>query len=73
MAAARRHAAEEGDATESEAFAVAMGTLSSVVDAGPQSWNDDPERTIDQVITALTASIELVKEVTQGMKIGTPP
>jgi hypothetical protein len=66
MAAARRHAAEEGDDTESEAFAVAMGTLSSVVDAGPQSCNDDPERTIDQVITALTASIELVTSRRRG-------
>jgi len=60
MAAARRQAAEEDDNTDHQAFALAMSALSSVVNAGPQTWNDSPERTIDEVLTALTEAIALV-------------
>jgi hypothetical protein len=57
MAAAHRHAAKHGDKTDPQAFAHAMSALSNVVDAGPQSWNDHPERTIDQVRKAFTDAI----------------
>ncbi len=60
MAAAHLHAAEEDDDTDPQAFALAMSALSSVVNAGPQSWNDRPERTTDEVITALTEAIDLL-------------
>ena len=39
-------------------FALAMNALSTVVDAGPQSWNDKPDRAQSEVVAALTAALQ---------------
>lgn len=54
MAAARR----EGAA--STPFTRAMEALSEAVGAGPQGWNDDPERTAEEVVAALERAIRLL-------------
>ncbi len=41
-----------------EAFGEAMRTLAAVVNAGPQSWNDEPARAQPDVLAALVAAIE---------------
>ncbi len=37
-----------------------MSALSIVVGAGPQSWNDEPERAENEVLAALTAALKLL-------------
>jgi precorrin-3B methylase len=59
MAAAQRNVAANSDA-DPAVFALAMAAFSMVVGAGPQSWNDRPECTADDVASALADAIELL-------------
>jgi hypothetical protein len=59
MAAARRNVAAKGD-VDPAVLALAMAALSTVVGAGPQSWNDRPERTAEDVAAALTDAVALL-------------
>ncbi len=54
MAAAHR------EGTASTSFAQAMDALSEAVGAGPQGWNDRPERTADDVVDALGEAIRML-------------
>jgi hypothetical protein len=54
MAAARRKGAPPAP------FARAMAALSQAVGAGPQGWNDQPERTAAEVVAALERAARLL-------------
>ena len=60
IAAARTNPAALHETLTRAPFGLAMNALSTVVDAGPQSWNDDPERGRDDVLVALAAALELL-------------
>ena len=62
MAAARSTQAAAPEAPPQSSFALAMLALVSVVDAGPQSWNDDLGRSQNDVLAALAAALHLVLE-----------
>jgi hypothetical protein len=44
-------------------YALAMYALTTVVEAGPQIWNDDPRRTQGEVVSALTAALARMNAV----------
>jgi hypothetical protein len=60
IAAARTNRAATREAVAQAPFALAMSALSTVVGAGPQSWNDEPERSQNDVLAALAAAPKLL-------------
>lgn len=61
IAAARpKPAAAHKEAPTQTPFALAMSAVSTAVSAGPQSWNDHPEPSHDEVLAALTTALKLV-------------
>jgi hypothetical protein len=54
-------AAVASDDSRRERFALAMHAFSSVVDAGPQTWNDRPDRSAPEVVGALTDALRLLR------------
>jgi len=50
-----------------------MSALSTVVGAGPQSWNDEFERSHDDVLAALAAALKLLLGKGTGVARGAPP
>lgn len=66
IAAARAHPATAPEASGQPPFAVAMNALATVLDAGPQSWNDEPGRAQKDVLEALTAALNLLIEKQTG-------
>ena len=56
IAAARTWPATTEQTLGETPFALAMNALATAVDAGPQSWNDHPERCQNDVLDAFTAA-----------------
>ncbi len=73
IAAARPNPAAAREALARAPFAVAMSALSTVVGAGPQSWNDEFERSHDDVLAALAAALKLLLGKGTGVARGAPP
>ena len=60
IAAARTRPATRDDIRSETPFALVMDALSTVIGAGPQSWNDQPERCRNDVLAAFTAAHRLL-------------
>ncbi len=60
IAAAQGQPATRDEPRAETPFALAMNALSTVVGAGPQSWNDHPERRQNDVLDAFTAARRLL-------------
>jgi hypothetical protein len=61
MAAARSSRAPAPETPAQSSFTLAMSALVRVVDAGPQSWNDDLGRSQNDVLAALAAALHVVR------------
>jgi hypothetical protein len=55
-----RPQATKGETLRETPFVLAMDALATTVDAGPQSWNDRPERCQDDVLEAFRAAHRLL-------------